>query len=151
MKKVITEIKKANMQNAEQIHRLVSGYSKKGLMLARPLSYIQTRIRDFFVCVCDKKMVGCVALKIWNKEWAEIIALAVYPKYQKRGIGLKLIEECVSDARNIGIRYVLMLTFQDNLAKNTGFKKMDNLKIVPEVVFTEKTVNIDKAYLLNIS
>jgi len=150
VKKTKIKIRKARLKDVKQIHGLVNGYSRKGLMLARPVSYIETKIRDFFVCTCDGNVMGCVALKIWNKEWAEIIALVVHSKYQGRGMGLELTKACILDAKVIGIRYVLMLTFQHDLAEKSGFTKMNGLKNIPEVVFTEKTVNVDKAYMLDI-
>ncbi len=102
------EIKKASLKDVGQIHGLVNRYSKKGLMLARPKAYIETKIRDFFICVCEGKVVGCVALKIWNKEWAEIVALAVHSKYQERGVGLELTKKCILDAKIIGISPTLL-------------------------------------------
>ncbi|MBI4708915.1 MAG: GNAT family N-acetyltransferase [Candidatus Portnoybacteria bacterium] len=149
-KKIKIEIRKAALKDVREIHKLVNGFSKKGLMLARPISYIETRIRDFFVCVCDGRVVGCAGLKVWNREWAEVNALAVHLKYQGNGIGLKLTKKCIQDAKKIGIKYLLMLTFQHNLAQNAGFIKMGSIKKLPEIVFTEKIINADKAYLMEI-
>ena len=49
VKKTKIKIRKARLKDVKQIHGLVNGYSRKGLMLARPVSYIETKIRDFFV------------------------------------------------------------------------------------------------------
>lgn len=146
------EIRKAKMQDSRTINELVWGYAKDGLMLSRPIAYINPRIRDFFVCADNKgAVVGCVALKVWNGEWAEIIALAVHQDYKKMGIGLRLVSSCIADAEALGIKNVFILTFEHDLAIKSGFTKVDDISILPEIVFTEKTVNVDKAYTMNIS
>ena len=144
------EIRKAKLQDAKQINKLVFGYAKNGKMLSRPLSYIAPRIRDFFVCVIGDKIVGCVGLRVWNMQWAEIMALAVSPEYRGSGIGPKLVEACLNEAKILGIKRVLMLTFEHSLAEKSGFQKLDSADTLPEIIFTEKTVIIDKVYVLEL-
>ncbi|MEK7173193.1 MAG: GNAT family N-acetyltransferase [Patescibacteria group bacterium] len=143
-------VRKAKLQDARQINKLVFGYAKNGKMLLRPLYYIAPRIRDFFVCVIGNEVVGCVGLRVWNMQWAEIMALAVSPEYEGDGIGSELIKACLEEARILGVKWVAMLTFNHNLAQKFGFQKTDNTDMFPESMFTEKTISVDKAYILKI-
>ena len=141
-------VRKATLRDARQINKLVFGYAKDGKMLSRPLAYIAPRIRDFFVCVVRNEVVGCVGLRIWNMQWAEIMALAVSPEYEGNGIGSELVKSCLEEARALSIKRVALLTFNHDLAEKFGFQKTDNTDMFPEIMFTEKTVNVDKAYIL---
>jgi len=143
-------IRKATLRDAKKINELVFGYAKDGKMLSRPLVYIAPRIRDFFVCVIENEIVGCVGLRIWNMQWAEIMALAVSPEHTGNGIASELVATCLNEAETLGVEWVLILTFQHDLAEKAGFQKTDNTDLLPEVIFTEKTVNIDKTYIMEI-
>lgn len=143
------KIKKAKLEDAKQICALINKYSKKGLMLYRPVSEIEYKIRDYFVCRIDDKVIGCVAFRIWNKKSSEIYALAVDSNYAGKGIGSKLIESCLIDAKNIGVNFVFTLTFRDSMFAKIGFKKI-GISRLPKVIFTEKTVDVDKAYGIEI-
>ena len=139
------KIEKAKLEDIKEIHKLVSGYSKKGLMLYRPLAEIEYRIRDYFVCKLKDKIIGCVALRIWNKKSSEIYALTVDPKYTKQKIGTKLVKSCIADAKKLKVGSVFALTFRHSLFVKMGFKKLSITKL-PKIIFTEKTVDVDKAY-----
>ncbi len=139
------KIEKAKLPDAKEIHNLINKYSKKGLMLYRPLAEIEHNIRDYFVCGMNNKIVGCVALRIWNKKSSEIYALAVNSDYTGKKIGTNLIKSCIKEAKNLNVESVFTLTFKHDLFVRRGFQKI-NLRDLPKVIFTEKTVNIDKAY-----
>lgn len=138
-------IKKATISNVKEIHELISKYSKQGLMLYRPSIEIESKIRDYFVCDIKGRVIGCVALRIWNKRSSEIYALAVGIKHTGKGIGAKLIRSCIADAKKLDIPSVFALTSKPSLFKKLGFKKL-NINELPKVIFTEKIINIEKAY-----
>ena len=144
------EIRKATLRDARQINKLVFGYAKDGKMLSRPLAYIASRIRDFFVCVVENEIVGCVGLKVWNMQWAEIMALAVSSEYEGDGIGSELVKTCLEEARILGVKWVAILTFNHDLAEKFGFQKLDDIDFFPESMFTEKIPIVDKAYILKL-
>jgi amino-acid N-acetyltransferase len=141
----MTIIEKAKIEDVKEIHKLVNQYSRKGLMLYRFPADIEQKIRDYFVCKVDNKIIGCVALKIWNRRSAEICSLAVDQEYVGKTIGTKLVKSCIVDAKKLKIPFVFALTFRHELFLRLGFKKI-NIKQLPKIVFTEKTVDVDKAY-----
>lgn len=139
------KIEKAALKDVKEIHNLIGKYSKKGLMLYRPSLEIEYKIRDYFVSRVNNKMVGCVALRVWNRKSSEIYALAVSADYTGQQIGTNLIKSCINEAKKLGVDSLFTLTFKHDLFIRLGFEKI-NLRDLPKVIFTEKTVNVDKAY-----
>jgi amino-acid N-acetyltransferase len=65
--------------------------------------------------------VGCCALQIYSKRLAEVRSLAVYPKFQKRGIAAQLVELCKRRARARGVRELFAVTSQTRFFGRSGF------------------------------
>jgi amino-acid N-acetyltransferase len=139
------KIQKAKLTDVKAIHRIIAAYAKKGLMLYRPVEEIEYKIRDYSACKNKDEVIGCAGLKVWNRNAAEIYALAVKEKYMGKGIGKQLVKKIIADAKNLGVNVVFTLTFRKELFTNLGFKKV-GWKELPKVMLTEKTVDVDKAY-----
>ena len=143
------KIEKATLNDVKKIHDLIEDYSKQGFMLYRATIDLQHNIRNYFVCKEGKRLLGCCALRVWDGKSAEIYALAVDKKQMGKGIGSKLIKSCISEAKQIKIPFVFTLTFRPSLFEKFKFKTI-KVKNLPKIIFTEKTVNVDKAYGLKI-
>ncbi len=59
----------------------------------------------------DGKIKGCVALNIVWDDLAEIKALAVDESVRGHGWGKKLLEECMKEAKELGIKESLRSYF----------------------------------------
>jgi len=138
-------INKATLEDIKEIHDLIEKYSKQGLMLYRHTAEIERNIRDYFVVKEKNKLIGCCGLRTWDKKSSEIYALAVKETHMGKGIGTKLIKTAIKDAKKLKTPFIFTLTFRPNIFEKEGFKKI-NIKNLPKIIFTEKTVNIDKAY-----
>jgi len=139
------KIRKATLKDVKAINKLINNYSQKGLMLYRPCAEIEHNIRDYFVCEFKNKIIGSCALRIWNKKSSEVYALAVKSEYLNKRIGSRLIRECIKEAKKFGVESIFTLTFRRSLFEKLGFRKI-NLRDLPKIIFTEKTVDVDKAY-----
>lgn len=62
------------------------------------------------MAIYNNKPAGCVALRSLEKDIAEMKRLYVDPEYRGLGIGIKLIEEVISRARDIGYRHLRLDT-----------------------------------------
>lgn len=71
--------------------------------------------------------------------------MAVDSNCAGKGIGSKLIKSCLIDAKSIGVKSVFTLIFRDSMFTKIGFKKI-GISRLPKAIFTEKTVDVDKAY-----
>ena len=139
------KITNATLGEVDSIHNLIYKNAMKGLMLYRTKEEIAYHIRDYFVCNGKGKAIGCVGLKIWDKNSGEIYALAVDPKYTGKGIGRKLVKECIKEAKSLKLPKIFSLTYRQEMFLKLGFKKLA-LRDLPKKIFTEKTVNVDRAY-----
>jgi amino-acid N-acetyltransferase len=139
------KIKKAVLSDVREIHNLIKKYAERGLMLYRYKGQIERNIRDYLVARADGILVGCCALRVWEKSGAEIYALAVKEKLSGNGIGTKLVKSCIKEAKKLGLPFVFTLTFRAGMFERLGFKKI-TFGSLPRVIFSEKTVDVDKAY-----
>jgi amino-acid N-acetyltransferase len=132
----LNEVEKARITDVRDIHRLVNHFAARGAMLARPLSEIYENLRDYFVVRSRNKVIGCVALHISWEDLAEVKALAVSQKSQKKGLGAALVSACLEDARTLGIPIVFCLTYRPEFFERQGFNRVDKMKL-PRKVWTE--------------
>jgi amino-acid N-acetyltransferase len=129
-------VEKANISDATQIHKLINFFADKGMMLPRPLSEIYENIRDYFVFRENKEVIACAALHIDWADLAEIKSVAVSEDRQRQGIGNRLIEACLGEARELGIPTVFCLTYQPGFFERFGFSQVDKMEL-PQKVWSE--------------
>ncbi len=103
-------------------------------MLPRSLNEVYENIRDFFICVNNGSIVA--ALHILWEDLAEIRSVAVLRKYQGKGIGKKLLRQCLKDAKALGVKKVFALTYNPVFFKDLGFKDIDK-NTLPQKIWKE--------------
>ena len=126
-------IRKAILQDARQIHRLLLNYAKDGLVLSRSLMEIFEAIRDFYVFVEEGRVVGAAALNICWEDLAEVRSLVVDESFAGRGIGKHLVEACLSEARVLGIGRVFALTYQQVFFEKLGFSVIEKSELPQKI------------------
>ncbi len=118
-------IKKARILDAKEIHSLVNTFAKKNSMLPRSLSEIYENVRDFFIVIENDKIIAAAALHILWEDLAEIRSVAVSKDHQGLGIGKKLINKNIREARSLGVKRVFALTYHPDFFKGQGFEDID--------------------------
>ncbi len=126
-------IRKAILQDARQIHKLLLIYAKDGLVLPRSLMDIFEAIRDFYVFVDEDRVVGASALNICWEDLAEVRSLVVDENNGGRGIGRHLVEACISEARQLGIGRVFALTYQQRFFEKLGFEVIEKSELPQKI------------------
>jgi len=129
-------IRKARISDAKDIQNLINHYAAQNLMLPRSLNEIYDNIRDFFVSENNSKISGCAALHVSWEDLAEVKSLAVDSDHQKKGLGKKLVDKCIKEARDLGIKRVFALTLVPDFFKKIGFKNIPKKKL-PQKVWSE--------------
>jgi amino-acid N-acetyltransferase len=119
------EIRKARMSDVEPIHELVTGFSRRGIMLPRSRSDLYESLRDFVVADKGGRIVGCGALTIEWDNLAEIKSVAVARVFQRQGVGRRLVKACLAEARRLGIGKVFALTMAPVFFEQMGFGMVD--------------------------
>jgi amino-acid N-acetyltransferase len=129
-------IRKAKLQDIRKIQRLVNFYAQKNEMLPLSLSELYDNIRDFYVYDEKGKILGCGALHISWDSLGEIRSLVVQKSKQKMGIGKKIVNMCLNEARELGLRRVFVLTYKPEYFRQFGFKDIDKYQL-PHKVWRE--------------
>lgn len=127
-------VRKAVLSDVEDIHKIIEAFSKKGVMLNRPVSEILDKIRAFFVYEHNGAIVGICALHICSDDMGEIRSLAVREKYTKRGIGRQLVEACLEEAKELGLKRVFALTYKKEFFKKLNFRVI-NKEVLPHKIW----------------
>ena len=148
----MNQVEKAKIDDIPQIHKLINDYADRGEMLARPLSELYEGIRDFFVVREGKRVAACAALHVSWSDLAEIRSLAVVEDTQRKGLGAKLVEACLEEAGELGIKTIFCFTYQPEFFKQYKFIDIDKMEL-PRKVWTDcfrcpKFPNCDETALI---
>jgi len=147
------KIRKAKICDVELIHSLINQYAQEGLMLAKPRMALYENLRDFIVAEQDGAVLGVGALHIIWEDLAEIRSLAVDRKYCKKGIGKKIVNELINEARALGICEVFTLTYKLEFFKKCGFVRVDKedlpKKVWKDCINCSKFPNCDENAMIN--
>lgn len=113
--------RRAQIADAAAIHHLVAPYAAEGLLLARTEEEIRRNISHFLVQEENRRIIGCLALESYGSDLAEIRSLAVSPERRREGLGAKLIEFALREARHRGIARVFAVTHAPQFFERQGF------------------------------
>jgi len=83
------------------------------------------------LAVQDHDVLGCVALRPWSSDIAEMKRLYVRPQFQGKGAGRLLGEAVVAAARDIGYRSLRLDTVPSMAAAIHMYQSMGFYKIPP--------------------
>lgn len=126
-------IRRARIPDAKAIHQLLLAYAREGVLLGRSLVDIYAAIRDFYVYEENGTILGVGALAICWEDLAEVRSLAVAPGQHGKGIGRGIVENCLIEARDLGLRKVFALTYEPDFFKKLGFVDIDKSELPQKV------------------
>ncbi len=131
-------IREAHISDVPQMAAIINDCAERGLMLHRSLSDFYDSLRNFRVYVEGDAVLGVAGLRIMWANLAEVYALAVAPDTRGKGIGRKLVADCVQQAEQLGIRKLFALTYEQAFFERCGFGVCDRqhlpLKVWSECV-----------------
>ena len=128
-------IRKALIPDAREIHRLLLTYARDGLVLPRSLAEIYEALRDFYVYAEEGRVLGAAGLNICWEDLAEVRSLVVNADAGGRGIGRSLVEACLQEARQLGIRRVFALTYKPVFFEKLGFFSVMEKSELPQKIW----------------
>lgn len=144
------EVRRARLADVPEIARLLDEYARLGLVLPRPITALYRHVREFLVAVEGAEVVGCGALRLYTPALAEVAALAVAERLQRRHVGRRIVESLVAEARAFGIRRVFALTLQEPFFHRLGFRSVPMTE-VPEKIAADRDEGIDRAACMKIT
>lgn len=127
-------VRPAAITDVPEIHELLDSYARMGNVLPRPFNELYRHLRDFFVVEVDRRIVACAALEIFTETLGEVRSLVVAEQYLKHGFGRQLVERVLEEARQIGLRKIMALTYVPGFFHKLGFKTVSK-DTLPEKVW----------------
>jgi amino-acid N-acetyltransferase len=129
-------LRRATVRDVPQIQRLIGHYAAREEMLPRSVNEIYEGLRDYLVAECDGRIVGCAACHVVWEDLAEIKSVAVAEDWLGQGIGKRLVETCVDEARQLGVARIFVLTFRPEWFRRRGFSDVDKSQL-PHKIWTD--------------
>lgn len=118
-------VRKARMYDIKPILDLINGYAARGIMLPRTEFEMSEAIRDFSVVYLNTQLLGCGALHFYTPQIAEIRSLAVCEDAKTKGVGRKLVEALVEEAKQYELDAVFAFTYVDQFFRKVGFQVVE--------------------------
>lgn len=130
----VPQIRPATIADVPEIHHLLETYAAKGNLLPRTMSELYRHLRDFFVVQVGGKVAAIGALEIFTEDLGEVRSLVVDERYERQGLGRLMVQRIVAEARNIGLRRLMALTYVPQFFHKLGFKTVA-METLPEKVW----------------
>ncbi|QHW30461.1 N-acetyltransferase [Paenibacillus rhizovicinus] len=136
--------RRATENDIETLADLIAGYAEKGIMLPRSRETLKRQIDTFVVAEVGEDVVGCGSLTRLGSDLVEIRSLGISEGYKGLGIGSKLVDQLIIEAKEQHIPKIMALTYEVHFFEKNGFTVV-NKEIFPEKVWTD-CVNCPKQH-----
>jgi amino-acid N-acetyltransferase len=141
-------IRNATIHDVPRIADIINSHAERGKMLFKSYAQLFENLRDFAVYEENGEVIGVVGLSIIWADLTEVRSLAVDDAHRGKGIGTKLVQWCIDEARRLGIRKLMSLTYEERFFGKLGFVVVNKdtlpLKVWSDCVRCPKNANCDE-------
>ena len=109
----------------------------KGKILLRTEDEMATTIRSYTVVEVNGKMAGFTATHIHSPRLAEVRSLVVGKEFRGLKLGKKLVEACIKEAKEYGIKQLLSLTYEQGFFESCGFRVISKEEIPEHKIWAD--------------
>ena len=131
------KVTKATLKDIDCLQSLVADEVKNNIILYRDKDTIATNIRSYLLLRKKNEIIASVALHIYSIKLAEFRSLIVQKEYRGRGLGQLLIKAGINEAKDLGLKELLVLTYQANFFKKLGFVEIEKSKIPDKKIWAD--------------
>ena len=128
--------RKAVPEDVEPLFEMIKGYAERGIMLPRSREVLHRQLEHFIVAEVEGTVVGCGSLCRLGNDLVEVRSLVISEGYKGLGIGSRLLERLVEEAKRQQIPKVMALTYEVSFFLKNGFAVVEK-EIFPEKVWTD--------------
>ncbi|MHB1511840.1 MAG: N-acetyltransferase [Acidiferrobacter sp.] len=128
------KVRPARIADVPIIHHLLEIYAAKGNLLPRTMNEIYRHLRDFFVIEIDDQVAAIGALEIFTEDLGEVRSLVVAEEYERQGLGRLMVQRITAEARQLGLRRLMALTYVPIFFHKLGFVTV-GMDTLPEKVW----------------
>jgi len=126
-------LRKARITDIKDIWKLLTHFAGRGDMLSRSLSELYESVRDFYISEENGKLIGAAALHIVWEDLAEIRSVAVAEDAERKGVGTDLVNACLDEAKELGLKHLFCLTYKPDFFTRFGFRIADKAELPHKV------------------
>ena len=126
-------VRAARTPDVNGIRSLVKPYADQRVLISKDAVAYYEALQEFRVAETQGRLVGCGALHVMWEDVAEIRTLATDPTLVGRGVGGRILERLLDDARALGVSRVFCLTFETAFFGRHGFVPIEGQAVSPEV------------------
>ena len=147
-------LRPARPADVRAIAELVRPYAERRVLVAKDLISYFEDIQEFIVAeevpdvvghdgrdggggggesLAAPRIVGCGALHVMWDDIAEVRTLAVHPEALGTGLGSAILRELITQAREIGLKRVFCLTFEEPFFGAHGFEPIEGTPVGADV------------------
>jgi amino-acid N-acetyltransferase len=138
--KTETRLRPAQLADVAAMEQLMEPFVATGDLLPRSNYDLCRHIKEYILAeAADGSIVGTASLKVYSTKLAEIAGLAVREDQQGRGVGKKLVEALLVDARAMGLDEVFGLTRKPLFFLRLGFGVVEKEQRFPLKVWADCT------------
>ena len=130
-------ILKPTLQDIPSIQILLKPFIENGIILKRDNDEVASNIRSYIIYKEDNKILAVGALHIYSVEVGEIRSLAVEPNFQKKGLGRKIVSALEKEAKQLGIKKLLTLTYQKEFFEKMGFNEIPKENVPSHKIWSD--------------
>ena len=133
------QLRPARLDDVGGIYELLAHFSRLGELLPRTHDDVCAHFREFVVVEDNddqhgNQIVACAALQIFTEELGEVRSLAVAPRLARLGLGRRLVAHIEAEARALGLRRLMALTYVAPFFHTLGFATVE-MRELPEKVW----------------
>lgn len=122
------QLRKARLSDAGEIHALMQPFVARGVLLPRSNTFLCQNIRNFSVIEdAQHRILASGALRFLDQDVAEIQSLAVLHGQQGGGLGRRLVDALLAEAREHQVWQVIALTHNSEFFERLGFRAGDRM------------------------
>lgn len=126
-------VRRATTHDVRAIRDLVRPLAGDRVLLNKEAVAYYEAVPEFRVAEVDGAVVGCGAVHVMWDDLAEIRTLAVAGSHLGLGVGSRILEALVADARTFGVSRLFCLTFEVDFFTAHGFVPIEGQAVEPEV------------------
>ena len=126
-------VRSAKTGDVKKIRKIVDAYSDQRRLLSKETVTLFEAVQEFVVAEIDGEVVGCGALHVLWEDLAEVRTVAVIESMHGQGVGHKILDQVLKNAKEIGVKKVFCLTFETKFFGSHGFEEIQGTPVTPEV------------------
>ena len=139
-------LRPARPADVRAIAELVRPYAERRVLIAKDLISYFEDIQEFIVAEeipsvagpsgeapTVPRIVGCGALHVMWDDLAEVRTLAVHPDAVGTGLGSAILRELIAQAREMGLKRVFCMTFEEPFFGAHGFEPIEGTPVGTDV------------------